>query len=515
MLQFQDALENDSSAIEEYPHHDFAVYFSKRIKSLYDGKKWTPFNIARIPFEMAEEMGGLPKERKREYGECVKNLKVKSNEKISTLCEKESGKRLPKLDVEKWTKGLESEFAYAYSVAHFAQLCESQKKDEQTILLCFLNLIDTNAIDFLQLEKEPLKKLKGELQKPFSEENSIQFFEDCLCFFSPYYLMKEEMNEYFKRSICSCVVEREKPHLPFFKKLWLLGRLNKIHCYPVTFGEVTSESELPEPLSSKIRALKTSLQHDPVKFPEINVGDDWGRRKLFFGFKMAIPALLPIFRSLPHLENECKTKALDKKIVLEKARTNYSFLDWVEFPLDKLKDEKHRLFAFCMGCILTYSQKADFWNSHFKENPQRILEYVESLKKAIHSEAEKKIMDFEWNKVNLDGNFSEILVLFGLVERLLYPDGILSGCQKISDRFGIVKGKYLSREENKEEFVFRFYSILGDICRHSKIVKFITIPDFERNIQWLNQLNDLFSSWQPAFQKIESELQKMEKLTRF
>ena len=550
MLLCYDALEEENIPIDEYPHYDFAKYSVERVRALKD-EKILPVTFMHIPFEMAQgkrqyvnEDNVKPKYQ-RYVDLLIEQYELSSQEQISIKIGKKSlgetktvlelkrhlelykelkGKKVYDLPTytgwrgwnpRKWeieaenlqtiaVKDLEQigkEFEFSYAMARLASLCEAQKNEapfKEKWVLYFWGLVNANEVyqgNNHDVELENLKQfLKQDYKAIFSldRELNVDYLKECIKYFNPYCLTLEEMNKYFICSIILCKENKEKPEQVFFRQVCLLGRLNKIHCFPIRFIESESESD-QENLRVKIKGLKEIVLDKKIIFPDKGkiktIEDDWARRVSFLGAKIPFKILFPIICNLFGLDQQYENRKttgnqeqMEKnKKLIEEAKTSHVILDWITYPLRSATDRKHRFFDLIIALICLYSR-----------NPQRCNEILNSMGENIFpqltsasEEPEKRLALIE--RVN-EGVIPEIISFIGMLERFACPIRLDREIE-YSDLLRIEScSRFLENKENSSVMNFRAEAVLGLVFKHSVIVKFITIEDFKKNMAWLEDL---------------------------
>ena len=554
MLLCYDALEEENIPIDEYPHYDFAKYNVERVRALKD-EKILPVTFMHIPFEMAQgkrqyvnEDNVKPKYQ-RYVDLLIEQYELSSQEQISIKIGKKSlgetktvlelkrhlelykelkGKKVYDLPTytgwrgwnpRKWeieaenlqtiaVKDLEQigkEFEFSYAMARLASLCEAQKNEapfKEKWVLYFWGLVNANEVyqgNNHDVELENLKQfLKQDYKAIFSldRELNVDYLKECIKYFNPYCLTLEEMNKYFICSIILCKENKEKPEQVFFRQVCLLGRLNKIHCFPIRFIESESESD-QENLRVKIKGLKEIVVGNEIKFPKKerlkSIEENWLGKVGFLGAKIPFRILFPMICSLFDLDNQCEKRKTtgDKeqmeknKGYIEKSKSSYVVLDWIAYPLSSLADRKHRFFELVVKLLCLYSANPQKCNELLNSMGENILPEL----KSASEEPEKRLVLVE--KVN-EGIIPEIIAFIGTVERIAMPIRFDSKLEP-KDMLKLERNLRFSEDGNNSSVLFfRSNVLLGHVFKHPKIVKFITNVDYARNMAWLEDIRAVF-----------------------
>lgn len=549
MLLSFDALEDESIPIDEYPHNDFAKYYIDRIRAMYKEGKLHPISFMHIPFEMANGKRESVEDPVKQKYLCYINLLIKQyekttqeqiSEKIGRIYQKETktasdikrhlesykelkGEKVFEFNTysgwkewnpSKWkidTKAQQiitieeleqigKEFEFSYAMARLASLCEAQTEKEafkEKWIPYFWGMAGADKIYNPDNSNTDLEKLKVFLQKDYAvifendRELSIEYLKENLKFFNPCDMTLEEMNKYFICSIILCKEDKENPEQVFFKQVCLLGRLNRIHCYPICFIESEKEED-QENLRSKIKALKEIILGKKIKFPDEkkikNIEDDWIRKVGFLGAKISFKSLFPIICDLFGLSQQyenrkttgdCEQMERNKESV-EKAKTSYVILDSIKHPLESNVEKKHQCLELTIRLICLYSSNPSKYNDVLTSIGENILPRL----KAAYEDPEKSLAFVE--SVN-KGIRPEIISFLGMMERIANPIK-LNKVLEIEDSQRIASNSYFAGEANNSfASTFRSGIFLGTIFKHPKIIKFITMVDFKKNLAWLDE----------------------------
>jgi len=483
MLLCFDALEDENIPIDEYPHNIFAKYYIDRIRALYKEEDLHPISFMHIPFEMANGKRESIEEPVKQKYLCYINLLIEQyeqttqeqiSEKIGRIYQNETktasdikrhlesykelkGEKVFEFNTysgwkewnpSKWkidTKAQQiitieeleqigKEFEFSYAMARLASLCEAQKDKEpfkEKWIPYFWGMAGADKIYNPDSSNTDLEKLKDFLQKDYAvivendRELSIEYLKENLKFFNPCDMTLEEMNKYFICSIILCKENKEKPEQVFFKQVCLLGRLNRIHCYPIRFIESEKEED-QENLRLKIKALKEIILGKKIKFPNEkkikNIEDDWIRKVGFLGSKISFKSLFPIICDLLNLSQQYENRKTTgnreqmerNKESVEKAKTSYVILDSIEYPLNSKADKKHRCLELTIALICLYSSNPKKYNDVLTSMEKNVLP---QLKNAF-DEPEKSLTFIE--RAN-EGIIPEIISFIGVLERIANP----------------------------------------------------------------------------------------------
>ena len=543
MQKSYDALEEDSAPIEEHPHIAFRKFLINRTRFWYDLKKIKPIHFLRIPFEIANGHDkGIDAETRKKYNEYLDELlkHYRASKKwniashIESLRQLNESSRVFDFESEREKKGwggwypnewrkkrpdswksniddyqnIAKEFRLAHSLAVFASKCESQTdpaKDKYP--LYYLGIIEAKVIYC----KEPdnnlaLAALRKTLQAPYSEQISFKFFENKLEFFSPYYLTPQEMDTFFKWAICHCVHDNKKPHLPFLKKMWALGKLFKVHCFHFDFLD-TARSKINNRLYVKIKELKKHLVNGVIEFPPNDYGieDDLSKAIRFLGREFPIDFIVSLTQNLFHFDNEYSDarkvgnpKLLEKnKELIDKRKTSLSILDWLEFPLTKDTDKPHRFVGFLLKAICIYNRDPELYNAKMLEMGPALLEDMYSIKLSIDKGEAVGFPIFSNESVD-ESIVMELCVILGLIERFLYPCKIVSEFDDAKKERILSVLRYITEPDSMQVVASRFPSIFGSIVMHNKILRFVTCQDIINSTRWLRSIGEFSNTFTPV-----------------
>ena len=543
LLRSYDALEVEKKPIEEYPHTTFRRFFINRTRYLYNQKKLNPIDFLRIPFEIANGYGDCIDEKKqRVYNEYLDELlkHYRASKKwniashIESLRQLNESSRVFDFESEREKKGwggwypnewrkkrpdswksniddyqnIAKEFRLVHSLAVFASKCESQTdpaKDKYT--LYYLGIIEAKVIYC----KEPdnnlaLAALRKTLQAPYSEQISFKFFENKLEFFSPYYLTPQEMDTFFKWAICHCVHDNKKPHLPFLKKMWALGKLFKVHCFHFDFLD-TARSKINDRLYVKIKELKKYLVDGVIEFPPNDYGieDDLSKMIRFLERELPIDLIVSLTQNLFHFDKEYSDvrKVGDPKLLennkdlIDKRKTSLSILDWLEFPLTKDTDKQHRLVGFLLKAICIYNRDPELYNAKMLEMGPALLENMHSIKLSIDKGEAVGFPIFSNESVD-ESIVMELCVILGLIERFLYPCKIVSEFDDAKKERILSVLRYITEPDNLQVVASRFPSIFGSIVMHNKILRLVTCQDIINSTRWLRSIGEFSNTFTPV-----------------
>ena len=543
LLRSYDALEVEKKPIEEYPHTTFRRFFINRTRYLYNQKKLNPIDFLRIPFEIANGYGDCIDEKKqRVYNEYLDELlkHYRASKKwniashIESLRQLNESSRVFDFESEREKKGwggwypnewrkkrpdswksniddyqnIAKEFRLVHSLAVFASKCESQTdpaKDKYP--LYYLGIIEAKVIYC----KEPdnnlaLAALRKTLQAPYSEQISFKFFENKLEFFSPYYLTPQEMDTFFKWAICHCVHDNKKPHLPFLKKMWALGKLFKVHCFHFDFLD-TARSKINDRLYVKIKELKKYLVDGVIEFPPNDYGieDDLSKMIRFLERELPIDLIVSLTQNLFHFDKEYSDvrKVGDPKLLennkdlIDKRKTSLSILDWLEFPLTKDTDKQHRLVGFLLKAICIYNRDPELYNAKMLEMGPALLENMHSIKLSIDKGEAVGFPIFSNESVD-ESIVMELCVILGLIERFLYPCKIVSEFDDAKKERILSVLRYITEPDNLQVVASRFPSIFGSIVMHNKILRLVTCQDIINSTRWLRSIGEFSNTFTPV-----------------
>ncbi|MBR4916962.1 MAG: hypothetical protein IKZ45_07795 [Fibrobacter sp.] len=542
MLKCYDALEDEETPIEKHPHIAFRRFLINRTRYLYDSKKLKPINFIRIPFEIANGHGeGIDEETRKKYNEYLDELlkyyrarkKWNIAAHIESLRQLNESSRVFDFESERKKKGwggwypnewqkdcpdswksniddyqnIAKEFRFAHSLAVFASKCESQTdpaKDKYP--LYYLGIIEAKDIYC----KEPdnnlaLAALRKTLQAPYSEQIPFKFFEKNLELFSPYYLTPQEMDTFFKWAICHCVHDNKKPHLPFLKELWTLGKLFKVHCFHFNFLD-TAESKINDRLYVKIKELKKYLVKGEIEFPPNDYGieDDLSKVIRFLGREFPIDFIISLTQNLFHFDKEYSDarkvgdpKLLEKnKDLIDKRKTSLSILDWLDYPLTKDMDEQHRLVEFILRAICIYNRDPQLYNTKMLGMGPALLDNIYSIKLSIDKDEPVTFPIFSSESVD-ESIILELCVILGLIERFLYPCKIVSEYDDVKKKRILSILRYITEPDNLQVVASRFPSIFGSIVMHNKILRLVTCQDILNSTRWFRSIGEFSEKFTP------------------
>lgn len=559
MLLCFDALEDENIPIDEYPHNVFAKYYIDRIRALYKDGKLHPISFMHIPFEMANGKRESIEEPVKQKYLCYINLLIEQyeltaqeqiSEKIGRIYQnetktasdikrhlesykelkgekvfefntysgwKEWNPRNWKIDAnEQQIASIEEleqigkEFVFSYAMARLASICKAQAEKEpfkKEWIPYFWGMTDAEKIYNRDSSNTDLEKLRNFLQKDYAVifENdrklSIEYLKENLKFFNPCDMTLEEMNKYFICSIILCKEDKEKPEQDFFKQVCLLGRLNRIHCYPICFIECEKKED-QENLRLKIKALKEIILGKKIKFPDEkkikNIEDDWSRTVSFLGTKNPFKILFPIFCNLFEFDQQYENRKatgnreqMDKnRNSVEYAKTSHVILDWIAYPLNSKTDEKHRCFELIIALICLYSSNPQKYNETLISMGENIFSQL----KASFEEPEKKLALVK--KMN-ESIIPEIISFIATLERFAYPIKIEKTIGPTDLPTIVNRSFFVNNKENSSIMFFRFNGLMGSIFKHPTIVKFITIADYTKNMEWLEDFKTIIPKIQP------------------
>ena len=545
MLKNYDALEEDNAPIEEHPHTAFRGYFINRAKYRYDKKELKPTDFMKIPFEIANGRGeGIDEKTRKMYNEYLDELLkyYKDGKKWNIVAHIESLRQPKEKDSSRvfdfenerkkkggagwypneWRKkypvswksniddyqNIAKEFRFAHSLAVFASSCGTQEESAKgKYPLYYLGIIEAKDIYC----KEPynnleLAALRKTLQGPYSEQIPFGTFEKNLEFFSPYYLTPQEMDTFFKWAICHCVIDNKKPHLPFLKELWTLGKLFKVHCYRLEFLD-TAESKVNDHLYVKIKELKECLINGKIVFPPDDYGieDDFAKVIRFLGREFPIDFIISHTQNLFRFDKECSDaqkvgdpELLEKnKALIDKRKTSLTILDWLDYPLTKDTDEPHRLVEFLLRSICIYNRNPQLYNAKMLGMGTALLENMYSIKESI---AKGEQVGFPiFNSEGVDESIvMELFVILGLIERFLYPCKIVSEYDDAKKERILSILRYITNPDNMLVVASRFPSIFGSIVKHSKIMRLVTCQDIINSTRWLRSIGEFSETFTPV-----------------
>ena len=393
------------------------------------------------------------------------------------------------------------EFNFSHSIALLCQLCDAQKKDcpaKGDWVLYYWGIKSAKELYHPDTDDSEWNELKRFLQKDYPEiieTNNVEDFKQKLKYFNPHDMTVEQMNKFFICSLIKCAENKEEPNTLFYKKLCLLGRLNKIHCFPLNYLEPI-DSKLTEVVSSKIRVLKECILGRKIKFPAENkikaIDADWNKKIQFMMMKIPYKKIMPMFCDL----NELKKKAKDydktgnqeqlkvNKEIIDNATTIYPILDWVKLPIDNPTDKGHKLLKIILFSLCEYSADPEIFNKKIMTSKIGLIPFLVSV-----MEDPDKILE-RMNKIN-DGIVPDLLSLVGIAERIFYPYKIGSELNESMVQKVEHIVDYLSDANNYSVLAFRSFGFLGNVFKHLKITKIITLPDLERNLVWVKELKNI------------------------
>ena len=393
------------------------------------------------------------------------------------------------------------EFEFSHSIALFWQLCDAQKEDcpaREDWVQYYWGLKSVKDLYHPDMNNSEWKDLDCLLQKDYSEiikANNVEYFKQKLKYFNPHDMDVEQMNKFFICSLIKCAENKEEANTPFYKKLCLLGRLNKIHCFPLSYLESVN-SKLPEVVRSKICILKNCILGEKIKFPAENqikaIDVDWDKKIKFMLMMIPFKEIMPMICSIPELkkfvENSKKTgnqEHLGKnRKTIDDATTIYPILDWVKLPIENPADKEHKLIAMLLYFFCKYSTNPKEFNEKIMNLGSNLIPFL------IAAKDDPDKMLGRMNKIN-DGIVPDLLSLVGIAERIFYP--YIIGSKQNGEMVQKVEHiiDFLSDANNHSVLAFRSFGLLGNVFKHSKIAKYITLPDFERNLVWAKELKDI------------------------
>lgn len=553
MLLSFDALEDENIPIDEYPHNDFAKYYIDRIRALHNEGSLHPITFMHIPFEMAKGERTSIKEPVKQKHLCYINLLTKQyeltaqeqiskkigkkyqNEKKNTsdikrhleLYKELKGEKVFEFSTYSGWKGwnprnwkidgneqqiasieeleqIGKEFEFSYAMARLASLCKAQTEKEafkEKWIPYFWGMAGADKIYNPDSSNTDLEKLKVFLQKDYANifkstrDSSIKYLKENLKFFNPHNMTFEEMNKFFICSIILCKEDKEKPEQVFFKHVCLLGRLNRIHCYPICFIESEKEED-QENLRLKIKALKEIILSGKIIFPDEkkikNIEDDWSLSLSFLGTKNPFKILFPIFCNLFEFDQQYENRKatgnreqMDKnRNSVEYAKTSHVILDWIAYPLNSKTDGNHRCFELIIALICLYSSNPQKYNETLISMGENIFSQL----KTSFEEPEKKLALVKKMNVSI---IPEIISFIGTLERFAYPIKIEKTIGPTDLPIIVNRSYFVENKENSSIMFFRFNGLMGSIFKHPTIVKFITIADYTKNMAWLEDFKTI------------------------
>lgn len=529
MLDCYDQLEQEDIPLMDYPHYEFVNHFTKRTEELFKKGEMTPFAIACIPFEIVKEstISKSKQEQNKEYIEVLlsqyrENTNDSIYEHLVSLKKLEDGSRIfefeDKVKYPNWSgwrpsdwstlpkewdehkeeyENIGKEFEFAYSVARFYHLCLKQMDLDPAKKICleyFLNLKRDAEILAQSNDDAALADLKKYLTRDFSEDLSIKKLQDNIKYFSPYYLTDLEMNTFFEWSICLC---SEKPNLPFFKEIWLLGKLYHVNVFPLAFFK-NDNSKINTPLLLKIRAFKESLLKNNITFPPEekikSVNENWDKSIVWL-VRGPFKDLFPAFCDLQRYASQCKGENDEKdkdiieknKVTIEKAKSKvHPYLDWIDLDLDRPTDKNHRIFAAVIKALCLFSGNPKFYTNLLTNKKEQFLPLLDNLFKQNDGNTDNLPVLVPLN--NVDDSLSPyIFILIGLFERILYPivyplRGTPEFLQQLKSLQECIELPGILRV-----LEFRSNAILGKVFSHPKITCFATVYDFGIKISFLKE----------------------------
>lgn len=389
------------------------------------------------------------------------------------------------------------EFEFSHSIACLWQLCDAQKENnpvKEKWVLYYWGLKEAKDLHNPDENNQELSDLILYLQKDFAEiieTKNVKYFEQNLKYFNPQDMTLEQMNKFFICSLIKCAEKKEKPNIPFYKRLYLSGRLNKIHCYPLRFLE-PCDSKLSNLIRLKILTLKDIVLGNKIEFPAEkkikNVEEDWNKTTKFLLAKIPFKEIMPMLCSLTSLKKDAAIRMRtgnqenlkDNKETLDKATTIYPILDWVKLSLDEPPDNEQKILATALLFFCEYSANPKGFNEKIMNLGQNLLPLLDSAR----DEPDKVLEQIE--KIN-DGIVPDLLSLVGIVERIFYPYEIGSDLNEDMVKKIISIIDYLSDANNYSVLAFRSLCALGNVFKHPKILKFITLVDYARNLSWVKE----------------------------
>ena len=390
------------------------------------------------------------------------------------------------------------EFEFSHSIACLWQLCDAQKENnpvKEKWLLYYWGQKNAEELYNPDTNNQELNDFVLYLKNDFAEiietKHVVEYFEQNLKYFNPHDMTLEQMNKFFICSLIKCAENKEKPNIPFYKRLYLLGRLNKIHCYPLYFLEPV-DSKLPTDVRRKILALKEIVLGNRIVFPAEDKikgeDEDWDKSISFLGTRNNFKEIVPIICSLPilkrriaHLNATGNQEHLEKnKETLDKAATIYPILDWVKPPIDEPLDNEQKILATALLFFCEYSANPKVFNEKIMNLGQNLLPLLDS----VRDEPDKVLEQIE--KIN-DGIVPDLLSLVGIVERFFYPYEIGSDLNEDMAKKIISIVDYLSDTSNYPVLAFRSLCTLGNVFKHPKILKFITLVNYARDLSWVKE----------------------------
>ena len=540
MLLSFDALEDESVPFEQYPHNDFAKYFMEHVKGLHKNGDLNPVSFMHIPFAIAKGNGKIVSENtKKNYALYVvllmDQLDLSVHEKLDKkLAEIEGGKKEEKtisdlknhlemyreLNGERifeletfqgwkgWNPGLwkfkkleqsipigdleriGEEFEFSYAMSCLAQKCEN--RGEKQWIPYFCGLVDAEEAYSPDKTARDLDKLREFLKKDYKsiidDASSIEYLQDNLKYFNPSCMTKDEMNKFFICSIIICAKSKETPYVVFYKRVCLYGRFNKIHCFPIDYIE-SDDLEKQKQCRIKIKVLNHIYLNEGFKFPSKDklkkVDEDWSKSIKILSFKepynIVFSMLCNLFELLEKFENIGNTgnqeHLKENKKTLDKAFSVYPILDWIDPDLDHPSDRNHLIFATCIKAICKYSTNPEEYNKKILEYGIALIPYIQT--QLAHIEEFSSLVENTDNSI-----VPELYSLIGFTERIFYPCKFRPTIDKEVVSRIVELRNYLTDQSNHSVITFRSLTLMGKIFVHRKITKFITIPDFEKNITW-------------------------------
>ena len=556
MLDCYDQLEQEDIPLMDYPHSEFINYFTKRTEELFKNGERPPFAIARIPFEIVKEstISKLKQEQNKEYIEVLlsqyrENTNDSIYEHLVSLKKLEDGSRIFEFEdkvkypnwngwrpsawstlPKKWDEHKEEyenigkEFEFAYSVARFYHLCLKQMDSDPAKKLCleyFLNLKRDAEIQVQSNDDAALADLKKYLTKDFSEDLSIKKLQDNIKYFSPYYLTDSELNTFFEWSICLC---SKKPNLPFFKEIWLLGKLYQVHVFPLAFFK-NDDSKINTPLLSKIRALKKRLLKEDIVFPpakKIKAIDETWDSPIVWLVRSSFKNLFPTFCNLHQFDSQNESENDEKKkdiieknrATIEKAKSKvHPYLDWIDLDLDRPTDKNHRIFAAVIKALCLFSGNPKFYTNLLMNNKEQFLPLLDNLFRQNDCNTNNLPVLAPLN--NVDSSLSPyIFILIGLFERILYPIVYpLRGTPEFLQQLKSLQ-EYIELPGTLRVMEFRSNAILGKVFSHPKITCFATVYDVGIELSFLKETGRISEEINSLIEK-ENEKDRNETKKKF